>query len=169
MKRILFVDDEPRLLEGLQRMLRPQRKQWDMSFVNSGEEALALLETGAYDVIVTDMRMPGMDGARLLEHVQERFPSVVRLVLSGRVEMDAALRVAAVAHQFLSKPCDLEKLREAVEHACDSRAMLSDEDLRRVIGVVGSLPLPARYVRLVVCRLAGSQRGSGAGRESNRM
>jgi len=150
MKRILFVDDEPHLLDGLQRMLRPQRKEWHMSFANGGEEALALLETGVFDVIVTDMRMPGMDGARLLEHVQERHPSVVRIVLSGHVEMEAALRVAPVAHQFLSKPCDPEKLRAAIERACDCRAKLNDEAIRRVIGAVGRLPsLPATCASLL--------------------
>src|SRR5437016_5362090 len=61
MKRILFVDDEPHLLEGLQRMLRTQRREWQMSFANGGEQALSLLEAHAFDVIVTDMRMPQMD------------------------------------------------------------------------------------------------------------
>jgi DNA-binding NtrC family response regulator len=132
MKRILFVDDEPRLLEGLQRMFRPQRKHWDMLFATSGEQALAILATSPCDVIVTDMRMPGMDGATLLEQVQERYPSLVRIVLSGHVEMEAALRAAPVAHQFLSKPCDPETLRETIERVCDCRARLSDEGIRRV-------------------------------------
>lgn len=142
MRRILFVDDEPRLLEGLRRMFRPQRKHWDMVFANSGEEALAILEAGACDVIVTDMRMPGMDGATLLEKVQERNPGVVRIVLSGHVEMQAALRAAPVAHQFLSKPCDPDKLRETIDRACDYRAKLTDEGIRGVIGAVGKLPSP---------------------------
>ena len=103
MKRILFVDDEPRVLEALQRMLRPQRKRWEMLFAGGGEEALAILGSAPFDVIVTDMRMPGMDGARLLQHVKERFPSVIRVVLSGHVEMEAALRAAPVAHQFLAE------------------------------------------------------------------
>lgn len=150
MKRILFVDDEPRLLEGLQRMFRPHRKQWDMLFATSGEQALAILETNPCDVIVTDMRMPGMDGATLLEQVQERYPSLARIVLSGHVEMEAALRAAPVAHQFLSKPCDPETLRETIERVCDCRARLSDEGIRRVIGAVGKLPsMPATCTSLL--------------------
>jgi HD-like signal output (HDOD) protein len=110
---------------------------------------LALLEAGPYDVIVTDMRMPEIDGAKLLEQVQERYPGVVRIVLSGHVELDAALRVAPIAHQFLTKPCDPEKLRAAIERACESRAMFSDEDTRRVIGSVGRLPaLPSTCASL---------------------
>lgn len=121
-------------------MFRPQRKHWEMSFVTSGAEALAMLASRPCDVIVTDMRMPGMDGATLLEQVQERYPGVVRIVLSGHVEMEAALRAAPVAHQFLSKPCDAEKLRETIERACDWRAKLTDEGICRVIGAVGRLP-----------------------------
>jgi HD-like signal output (HDOD) protein len=131
-------------------MFRPQRKHWDMSFATSGTQALAILAAGPCDVIVTDMRMPGMDGATLLEQVQERYPSVVRIVLSGHVEMEAALRAAPVAHQFLSKPCDPEKLRETIERVCDCRANLSDEGIRRVIGAVGKLPsMPATCISLL--------------------
>lgn len=150
MKRILFVDDEPRLLEGLQRLLRPRRKEWDMAFATGGEEALEMLASAPFDVIVTDMRMPVMDGARLLEQVQVRFPGVIRIVLSGYFEMDAALRAAPVAHQFLSKPCDPEKLREAIDRACGCAALLGDETVRRVVGTVGSLPsLPATCAALL--------------------
>jgi HD-like signal output (HDOD) protein/CheY-like chemotaxis protein len=150
MKRILFVDDEPRILEGLQRMLRSQRNRWEMVFARGGDEALALLGSGPFDVIVTDMRMPGMDGARLLQQVQERFPSVIRVVLSGHVEMEAALRAAPVAHQFLSKPCDPERLREVIERSCRCTSMVADETVRRVVGAVGKLPsLPSTCAALL--------------------
>ncbi len=79
--RILFVDDEPRILDGLRRMLRSKRKEWEMSFVGSGAEALSLLGEHAFDVVVSDMRMPGMDGAALLDHVKARHPEVVRIIL----------------------------------------------------------------------------------------
>jgi putative nucleotidyltransferase with HDIG domain len=139
-KRILFVDDEPRLLEGLQRMLRPQRKQWDMAFAASGPEALSILESGRFDMIVTDMRMPGMDGAQLLEEVQKRFPGVIRVVLSGYVERDAALRAAPVAHQFLAKPCDPAMLLAVLERSCSSTSGLADDTTRWVVGAIGKLP-----------------------------
>ncbi len=63
MRRVLFVDDEPRILEGLRRMLRPQRHEWEMAFAPGGEAALAMMEASPFDVIVSDMRMPGIDGA----------------------------------------------------------------------------------------------------------
>jgi HD-like signal output (HDOD) protein len=150
MKSILFVDDEPKLLEGLQRMLRPQRKQWEMAFANSGEEALTMLAAKPFDIVVTDMRMPVMDGAQLLEHVQERFPNVIRIVLSGYFEKEAALRAVPVAHQFLAKPCDPEQLREAVDRSCRLSNMLPDEAIRRVVGAIGELPcLPLTVATLM--------------------
>src|SRR5215471_2964278 len=140
MKRILFVDDEAKVLEGLERMLRPRRREWEMVFATSGAEALRLLEASPFDVIVTDMRMPEMDGAQLLEQVQKRFPSVVRLVLSGYFEMEMAIRAVPVAHQYLAKPCDPEKLRLAIDHACGFISILTDETPRKVVGAIGSLP-----------------------------
>ena len=140
MKRILFVDDEPRLLEGLQRMLHAQRTQWEMAFANSGAEALALLAASPFDVVVTDMRMPVMDGAQLLGRVREKYPNVIRIVLSGYFETEAALRAVPVAHQFLAKPCEPEKLRQAIERTCDLIAILPDEAVRRVVGAIGQLP-----------------------------
>jgi HD-like signal output (HDOD) protein len=150
MKRILFVDDEPCLLDGLKRMLRPQRKEWDTAFANGGEQALAMLAAVPFDVIVTDMRMPVMDGAQLLERVQKRFPGVIRIILSGQFEMDAALRAAPVAHQFLSKPCDPDRLRGAIDRACSCTKMLPDEAIRRIVGAVGNLPdLPSTSAKLL--------------------
>jgi HD-like signal output (HDOD) protein/CheY-like chemotaxis protein len=150
MKRILFVDDEPHLLDALQRMLRAQRKEWQMSFAHGAAEALAVLQSAPFDVIVTDMRMPETDGAQLLEYVRERHPSVIRIVLSGHIELEAALRAVPVAHQFLSKPCDPEKLRTAIQRACECRAKLNDEELRAVIGAIGILPsLPATCASLL--------------------
>lgn len=144
------MDDEPLILEGLQRMLRPARKEWDMSFVNCGGEALAALEANRFDVIVTDMRMPGMDGAQLLQHVRERFPSVIRIVLSGYFEKDAAVRAVPVAHQFVAKPCDPAKLREAIERCCNLSRYVKDEGTRRVLGAIGELPSLPRNCALIM-------------------
>ena len=140
MRRVLFVDDEPRILEGLRRMLRPQRQEWEMAFAPGGEAALALMEASPFDVIVSDMRMPGMDGARLLARVRELYPQVVRIVLSGHTELSTALRVVPVAHQFLAKPCDAAMLRVAIERACHLKGLLNDDTIRRTVGALRDLP-----------------------------
>jgi YesN/AraC family two-component response regulator len=82
---ILFVDDEPNLIDGLRRMLRSFRQRWNIAFATSGSEALELMSQRPFDVIVSDMRMPGMDGRQLLEEVEKRHPQTVRVVLSGSV------------------------------------------------------------------------------------
>ena len=100
--RALFVDDEPLVLSGLRRMLRNLRHDWDMSFANSGKEALALLDELNFAVVVSDMRMPEMDGATLLNEVAIRHPDVARLVLSGHAELDAIMRAVQAC---ASVPC----------------------------------------------------------------
>lgn len=113
-RRILFVDDEPMVLSGLQRMLRPMREQWDMEFANSGAEALAVLDKAPFDAIVSDMRMPVMNGAQLLAEVAQRHSQTVRFILSGQADQDLILQCVGTAHQFLSKPCEPETLKTAV-------------------------------------------------------
>jgi HD-like signal output (HDOD) protein len=150
MKRILFVDDEPRLLAGLERMLRPQAGQWRMEFATSGARALELLQGEGFDVVVTDLRMPEMDGARLLECVRQRFPGVIRVVLCGYGEVEAALHSVPQAQQILAKPCDPAKLREAIEQSCGCTSMVPDEAVRRAVGAVGELPaLPHTCAQLM--------------------
>jgi putative nucleotidyltransferase with HDIG domain len=150
MKRILFVDDERRILDGLQRMLHCCRKKWEMTFVNSGDEALAVLAKTSYDVIVSDMRMPGMDGVRLLQFVSERYPGMMRIVLSGQFEIDAAMRAVPVAHQFLTKPCDAGTLQEVIERSSGNDSAVADVAIRRIIAAIGELPaLPHTYAALV--------------------
>ena len=114
MMTILFVDDEPNILNGLQRMLRPMRHEWEMCFANSGAEALTLLAAKKVDVIVSDMKMPGMDGAQLLEEVSRKYPHIVRIVLSGYSEKEFTVRSNGTAHEYLAKPCDTDILKAAV-------------------------------------------------------
>jgi HD-like signal output (HDOD) protein len=148
-RRILFVDDEPKVLEGLGRVLRGQRGQWDMVFANGGEAAQAELEKAPFDVIVSDMRMPGIDGATLLARVQRQYPGTVRIVLSGQTELVTALLAVPIAHHFLTKPCDAATLRETIERACNLRALLHNERIVRIVGEVTALPsLPRVYAAL---------------------
>ena len=150
MINILFVDDEPNILEGLQRMLRPLRREWQMSFVGSGAEALALLGENCIDVIVSDMRMPGMDGAQLLTTVQQEHPQVVRFILSGYAEKAMALKSAGVAHQYLAKPCDPELLKAAVSRTCGLGDSLNDSKLRLLVAQMQTVPsLPTLYTEVM--------------------
>ena len=113
-KRILFVDDEPLILEAMQRMLSHMRRDWEMRFANSGEEALRMLEESPADVVVSDMRMPHMNGAEFLNEVMRRHPRTVRFILSGFSDMELIIQCVGGTHQFLAKPCDSETVRNVV-------------------------------------------------------
>jgi HD-like signal output (HDOD) protein len=147
--RILFVDDDPLVLQGFQRMLRPMRDQWEMMFADGGEAALALMEAGAFDVVVTDMRMPGMNGAQLLAEVMRRFPATVRLVLSGHADQDLVAQCLGVAHQYIAKPCDAEQLKTMVLNACQIGGTHVSAKVKELLGSIDRLPsLPALYFQL---------------------
>lgn len=149
MKTLLFVDDENKVLQGLQRQLRSMRHEWNMHFVDGGAKALEFMASNPVDVLVSDMMMPGMDGAELLTEVSKRHPNTVRLVLSGHAEREAILRLVGPAHQYLSKPCDAEELRLAVARSFALRDLLSSEQLKQLATRVKTLPtLPALYQQL---------------------
>ena len=146
---VLFVDDEPRLLEAVVRMLRPFRTEWNVLTTGSGPEALAILAKQDVDVIVSDMRMPVMTGAELLEKVAERHPGVIRLILSGQSDRESLLRSIGSTHQFLSKPCDSSHLRQAVDRAYALRRLLQVPKLTSLVSRIGSLPaLPSLYLAI---------------------
>src|SRR5271154_7019503 len=134
MKHILFVDDDAKVLEELQRELRPMSGEWDMAFAHGGQAALSLMDAAPFDVVVSDMQMPVMDGAALLESVHRNYPNIVRIILSESTEMEASLRAAAVAHQFLRKPCDPASLRAAIERATGLIEVLNSKLLASLVG-----------------------------------
>jgi HD-like signal output (HDOD) protein len=147
---ILFVDDEPNVLSGLRRMLRGKKDQWSMNFVNGGAEALSFMESTPVDVLVSDMRMPGMDGAQLLSAVQKKHPATVRVILSGQCDRELSLRAVGTSHQFLSKPCDGAVVEDVITRALALRATLTDEKLLGLVSSIPSLPAaPKIYLDLL--------------------
>ena len=149
MKRVLFVDDEPQVLESLRDALRPWRRELAMDFAPDGASALEKLEREPFDAVVSDMRMPGMDGATLLRHVQELRPATVRIVLSGYAEIEPVARAATVAHRFLAKPCDVEELVRVIQCTCDINVLVEQDELLRNATGTGRLPsVPRLYSQL---------------------
>ena len=149
MKRVLFVDDEKQILDGIRRMLSDQGDVWEMRFAQGGEEALKLCQASSFDVVVSDMRMPGMDGATLLGHVKGLFPDTARLILSGYADVALATRAIPVAHRVLAKPCDGMELQTIIESFCTLQDLFCTSELRSVIGTIGELPsLSGTYLKL---------------------
>ena len=147
--RLLFVDDEPRILSGIENALIFAPDEWDADFADSGEEALEMMAAKAYDVLVTDMKMPGLTGADVLEHAKANHPDVVRLVLSGEVDPKLAERAMPLLHEFVSKPCDPDDLFEIIDRVAESSRQLEAGTVRDVLGSLDSLPSqPDLHVRI---------------------
>jgi HD-like signal output (HDOD) protein len=150
LKRILFVDDESNVLDGLRLLLRKHRHTWEMEFAHGGARALQLLGEHAFDVVVTDLRMPRVDGLALLKHVREHHPHTMRVILSGDPVRESALAIVPYAHQSLTKPCRLGELESVLVRGCLLGDLVADPDVRGVLGRIGELPpLPRTYARLV--------------------
>jgi len=149
-KRIIFVDDEQNVLNGLRRMLRSQKDEWDMAFAKSGPEALEVMEQERFDVVVTDVRMPGMDGVELLHEVMKRYPNIVRIVLSGQADQEKIIQGIGPVHQYLSKPCEAETLKSTLSRAFVLQNLLANDEIKLLISRLKSLPsLPKFYNELM--------------------
>lgn len=149
-KRILFVDDDPQLLKSLNRMLWAAQDRWELTFRTSGTEALEEFERQPFDVLVADMRMPGMEGHQLLAHVRKRYPWALRIVLSGISDRGLIMRSVPVSHQFLTKPVTAEQLIGVIERGCRLRDAILSDELKNLIGAIDALPAqPEVYAKLV--------------------
>jgi response regulator RpfG family c-di-GMP phosphodiesterase len=126
-ERILFVDDEPNVLEGIRRTLR---KQGEIYTAASGAEGLRVLsESAPFALVVSDMRMPIMNGAQFLAKVREHAPDTVRMILSGQADLQATIAAVNDGHiyRFLSKPCPPEQLLGAIEDGLKQYRLLTAE------------------------------------------
>ena len=118
-KRILFVDDEPNLLHGLQRMLRPMRQEWDMEFATNGREALEMVNQEHCDVVVTDIFMPEKEGLETIMELRRDHPTTKIIAISGGGQKGRLLRALDIAaklgaHCTLQKPFDSEQMITAL-------------------------------------------------------
>ncbi|MDI9638599.1 HDOD domain-containing protein [Kamptonema cortianum] len=150
MKRILFVDDEKFVLEAICNLLRRHRTEWIMDAALSGQEALEKLKKADYDIVCSDMRMPGMDGATFLKEVQAKYPDTVRLVLTGQASREHILRTVPYAHQFLSKPCDQNTLESTLTRFMRLRDDRRVGNLREFILGIGSLPTSSAAYQSII-------------------
>ncbi|MFQ5718004.1 MAG: HDOD domain-containing protein [Acidobacteriota bacterium] len=150
MKRVLFVDDEERVLDGIRRMMRSMREEWAMEFAASGAAALEVMEKHPFDIVVADMKMPGMDGATLLQEVKRRQPGTIRIILSGHSEKELVMKAVGPTHQYLNKPCDPDVLKTTIDRAYGLRALLESPALKKITSGLDSVPsLPALYQQVV--------------------
>ncbi len=138
--KVLFVDDEPMLLRAIGRALRARKPQWSATFASSGHDALALLDRESFDVIVSDIGMPGMDGVTLLDKIRTKHPRIARLVLSGEARLEDRMRAVISSHQWLAKPCPMPQLAATIDRLQWARALVEDPELLVFVCGVSSLP-----------------------------
>jgi response regulator RpfG family c-di-GMP phosphodiesterase len=154
---ILLVDDEVAILDGLRRQLR---RRFQVHTANGGAEALELLQTEPVTVVVSDMRMPLMDGATFLSRVRALYPDVVRILLTGQTDTQAAINAVneGQIYRFLTKPCPPEVLLEEIGNAVELNRLVTAEKeilgttLRRAVEALTatlSLAQPAAFGRAV--------------------
>ena len=149
-RQILFVDDEPEYLTLLQGILQPAEPGWEMKFASGGLQALEMMNRTRFDVVVTDMCMPEMDGAELLQEIMRRSPQTMRIIVSGRLDRENILRLTIPTHQCLAKPLNPDQLKLTLRRICSLRDLLANETLRRLVTQLSLLPtVPTLYLELV--------------------
>ncbi|MGK9368439.1 HDOD domain-containing protein [Melioribacter sp. Ez-97] len=147
--RIIFVDDEINVLNGLKRSLYATQFKWKASFAQSGKEALEMLKSERCDIIISDIKMPGMDGGELLKIVKKNYPHIVRFALSGFNEEELAIQSSNTVHQYFAKPCNWNLLREKIEPVMILRELVVKKDTIELINSGDVVPaLPEIYYKL---------------------
>ena len=147
---ILFVDDEANILNGLKRMLYPMKNIWEMHFASSGTEALELMKSIKFDIIISDIKMPVMDGPALLKEVKKQHPEVIRFILSGYSDQHQIYNSVGIAHQFICKPCQPENIKNAIKQALALRNIITEPSLISFISEIENLPsIPSAYNQII--------------------
>jgi len=138
MEKVLFVDDEPAALDGYRRVLF---HDFALTTAVGGEEGLAAIrDNGPFAIVISDMRMPGMNGAEFLAAVRQTAPGTVRMLLTGHADLDAAIEAVNKGHifRFLSKPCKKEVLVQAISDGiAQYRATEAEKQLVKKAEMIG--------------------------------
>jgi putative nucleotidyltransferase with HDIG domain len=157
--RILFVDDEPNILADLRRQAPLLGNEWEPEFLDSASKGLQAFAEQPFNVVVADLRMPGMGGAEFLQEVMARYPATIRLLVATDADRELAVQGLARTHQFLAKPCDLAFLKSAVDFSYSHGRRVGNAHVRELIARIGQLPaLPDLYREIT--ELLESDRGS---------
>ncbi|NDV28076.1 response regulator [Desulfovibrio sp. JC010] len=147
--KILFVDDDKNILDSFRAMMHGLRKEWKSRFASTGRDALEKVNKTEFDVVISDMKMPDMDGCELMRNVADMQPDTVRIMLSGHSDMQSLLKSAKHTHQFLSKPCNTEVLIETIRRMLELRPILADQKVRTIVTGLDTLPaLPDLYIKI---------------------
>ncbi|HEB75712.1 MAG TPA: response regulator [Nitrospirae bacterium] len=141
---ILLVDDEPNIISSLKRVLMDE--QYTIFSANSGAEALDILKEQRIKVVISDERMPGMSGAEFLSIVRNRFPGVVRIVLTGHASIEAAMSAVnnGEIYRFFTKPWNDVELKLSIRSAVEKHDLEAEN--RRLLSIVRTQALELKLL-----------------------
>jgi HD-like signal output (HDOD) protein len=142
MRRVLFVDDDDVLVRALARAVKARGGRWEAQTATDADAALRQMRGGSVDVVVSDVRMPGVDGPALLAAVRNEWPGTVRILMSGFADEEAVHRSIPVAQQFVPKPCSVDDLFNAIDRACAQRDLVRNPRLVEIVGRLDRVPSP---------------------------
>ncbi|MDQ1363761.1 MAG: hypothetical protein QG652_1623, partial [Pseudomonadota bacterium] len=130
---ILCVDDEKNILSSLRRLLRPEG--YEVQLASSGAEGLEILEKMPVDLVISDMRMPEMNGAEFLEKVYAKWPDTVRILLTGYSEISSTIDAINKGniYKYISKPWEEHDLRQTIRNALEARKIEKERDALLVL------------------------------------
>lgn len=145
---VLFVDDDERILNSFRRMLR-ENKDIIFYFASSAQNAIDIVQKYTIDIIISDMKMPYMDGSSFLTYIQNNYPNIIRIVLSGYSEEEIVIKSFKYAHQFIAKPLSANKIIEIIWQIIKYEKYLSNDSVRNVINSISFLPsIPNLYAEI---------------------
>lgn len=148
--KILFVDECEEHLNELKALFVHDDDRWDISYVQDGLTAIELLQEDHFQIVITDITMPIIDGHQLLVIIRERFPDVLRIVFSETNNQEMILKVAPLVHRYIAKPCNHSVLRQTIENTLYLNVVLDNENIRKVLIKTTSLPsVPVVYTQLM--------------------
>ncbi len=148
--RILVVHSDSMVLDSTKRLMGRWQPKWTFFGVQTGGQALDILNKSPVDVIVTDILLEDTDGPSLLKKVRAGFPEVIRIVVTGSPDEGAALASVGLAHQYIQQPYNPEDLRNILERALELSSNLQSKRLKELMGRVDKIPsLPSLYMEVV--------------------
>jgi HD-like signal output (HDOD) protein len=159
--RVAFVDDEATVLTNLRRTMLAMLDEWEMAFFPNGADLMRRLQAESFDVVVTDMRMPEMDGPTLLDEISARHPEMMRVILTGASDNASIFRTVGPAHIYLPKPCDPAALAQAIRRRMGLRTLMQGSEMTRLLDSIAKLPSAPRLFLDLVAELR-SPRSSAA-------
>ncbi len=146
MRKILFVDNDKKVIQKLKKQLYPMRFEWEIAFVRTGEPALGLMENSPVDVVVSDLNLPDMDGVKFFDTVMKLYPGTVRIIHSDNTNKMLAMESVKCVHQFLLKQSNAETIKYTIERTCKLQELLNNKKLTNMVSGIRNLPsLPKLY------------------------